>query len=115
MPVTYGRSVENGREETWGEVTGFTLAGDTLVFRITLLHPYRHYVETNGVWQKDDDELLCHLDFLNVTQGISGRYANIWLPDKQGGDNGLRRFSAHRTLVVLLQTNQPFDPSPVYP
>lgn len=116
MAVEYGRSMENGREETYGEITGFQIAGDTMIFRITLLNPYRHY--DFDVWPpvrlEPRDELLVHLDFWNVTDGTSGRYASIWLPEKEPGDNNLRRYSGFRKLQDLFQSVTPI-PSPVYP
>jgi hypothetical protein len=108
--VRYGKRVEdNGREESWAEDDDFTHAGDAYTVRITALYPYKQY-------SQGGDELLCHIDFLNVTAGVSGRFANVWCdarnPDEASGH--LRRHSCYRTLRRLLETAE-FIPSPIFP
>ena len=109
MPVTYGTAVENGREESYAEFDELQWRGDSYVVRVTALYPYKDYAN-NG------DDLLCHIDFMNVTQGISGRYANAVIParDFNEPDGHLRRHSAIRHLKWLVDNVQPVD-SPVFP
>lgn len=52
-------------------------AGDSYIIRVTAIPPYRDRVT---------DELNCHIDWWNVTQGTQGRWANVLLPAKQGGE-----------------------------
>lgn len=112
MPVTYGTATENGREESYAEFDELVYLGDSYVVRVTALHPYKD----SG--SADPDALLCHIDFMNVTQGISGRYENVWIPGRdfseQGGQGHLRRWSAIRAVKTLVDTVTPV-PSPVFP
>jgi hypothetical protein len=109
MAVAYGKTFEEetGRDESYAEFDELVWNGDSYVFRITALFPYKDYA--NG-----KDELYCHIDFLNVTQGTSGRFPNVWLPAREQGDANLRRFSAIRKLKDCI-TNDTAIPSPVYP
>lgn len=82
-----------------------TFGGDSYVVRVTATPPYR--TQTPG-------ELLCHIDWMNVTQGTQGRYENITLPAMRGGDNNQRRFS----MIRRFQNDRGRGvsvPSPVFP
>jgi hypothetical protein len=86
----------------WSEIDT-TRGGDAYIVRITALPPYRNRLT---------DELLCHVDWQNVTQNTSGRYANVTLPAKQGNEGRrgplLRHFVANRGRGIS-------TPSPVFP
>jgi hypothetical protein len=107
--VSYGTSIENGREEPYAEFDELVYQGDAYVFRVTALHPYKDYA--NG-----GDDLSCHIDFMNVTQGTSGRYANVIIAGRDFGEpqGHLRRWSAIRKLQDLITNDTPI-PSPVFP
>lgn len=82
-----------------------THGGDSYVVRITALPPYRNPAT---------DELLCHIDWMNSTQGTQGRYENVTLPAKTPADNNERSHS----MVRHFQTNRGQGvsvPSPVFP
>ena len=110
--VEYGTSFEplTNREESWAQDSDFTHAGDSYIVRITALYPYKTYKGPNG------DALRAHIDFINVTQGTSGRFADVQIdprnPNEASGH--LRRHSTYRTLRRLLQTRTP-TVSPVFP
>ena len=110
----YGKSFEDGREEAWAEATDYSFQGDSFIVRITALYPYKDYAN-------DSDELLVHLDYLNVTQNISGRYERVLIPSRANvpapqGEQALRRHSTYTLLTRLLATTTPdVMPSPVYP
>ena len=115
-PSTYGTSFEplTGRDESWAETTDYNFQGKSWIVRITALHPYKDFAN-NG------DELRAHIDVLNVTDGVSGRYADRQLPDRAANptpqnEQHLRRHSTYAKLNQLL-AQEPFDvtPSPVYP
>lgn len=110
MPVTYGTAIENGNEESYAEFDELVYQGDSYVFRVTALHPYK------DPQSMDPDALRCHIDFMNVTQGTSGRYADVWIDgrDPMEPDGHLRRWSAIRKLQDLVTNNTPI-PSPVFP
>ncbi|KKN01583.1 hypothetical protein LCGC14_1126320 [marine sediment metagenome] len=109
MAVTYGTATENGKEESYAEFDKLVWRGDSYVIRITALYPYKDYA--NG-----GDDLSAHIDFLNVTQGISGRFDNIIIPgrDQNEPEGHLRRFSAIRKLKDLVDNATPIA-SPVFP
>jgi hypothetical protein len=110
MAVIYGTTVENGRETTYAEFDELVYLGDSYVIRVTAIHPYKNLPG------EDPDALLCHIDFMNVTQGTSGRYANVIIParDPQEPQGHLRRWSAIRKLQDLVNNSIPIA-SPVYP
>ena len=82
----------------------FNNAGKVYNVRCTALPPYRN----------PDDTLNAHIDYDNITDGVSGRYANVVITAKLPGDNGRRRGPLLRDFVTLLGTG-PGDPSPVFP
>ena len=110
MPVTYGTAIENGRDESYAEFDELVYQGDAYVVRVTALAPYKDQQSV------DPDALLCHIDFMNVTQGTSGRYANVWIPGRDFGEpqGHLRRWSALRTVRDLVDNVTPIA-SPVFP
>jgi hypothetical protein len=65
-------------------------AGDSYVIRLTAIPPYRDQLT---------DELNCHIDWTNLTQGTNGRWSNVLLEAKVGpeGRRGpmLRYFNTH--------------------
>lgn len=113
-PAVYGTALENGRIEPYAEVDDYGQGGDVFLIRMTAIHPYKDYA--NG-----SDELLVHIDLWNQTTGVSGRWLNVLLPERNStpapqGEKTLRRHSLYfRINQLLAQT--PFDetPSPVYP
>lgn len=111
MPVTTGTSFEplTGRNEPYAEFDELMYRGDSYVLRVTALRPYKDYA--NG-----GDDLRCHIDFLNVTRGISGRFTDTIIPGRDFGepDGARRRHSTIRHLKWLVDNVTP-DPSPVYP
>ncbi len=117
MPFVRGESPEmtgrGMRNEPYVEATGeFSFQGDSYVVRCTALWPYKDY--RGNIGRGHADELHCHIDFMNVTQGTSGRFPNVWIPQRQAGDANLRRHSCFRLLRQLLVQQTPI-PSPVYP
>lgn len=106
--VRYGTSIEYGREESWAEDDDFTHAGDAYTVRVTALYPYKDYANNK-------DELHAHIDFMNVSQGVSGRFANVWIDERDPNEAAghLRRFSAYRTFRRLLGSQTPIA-SPVF-
>lgn len=110
MAVTYGTTVENGREESYVEFDELQWRGDSYVLRVTALFPYKDYDGANP------DALFCHIDFMNVTQGISGRWADTVIPGRDFGEpaGNLRRHSAIRHVKFLADNVVPIA-SPVFP
>lgn len=102
--INYGQDPITG--EAFAESDEFNFQGKTWMVRITAVPPYKDYA--NG-----GDELLVTIDFNNITDGIKGRYENVWLPAREPGDNNLRRHSLYRELPNLLGQVQPI-PSPIY-
>lgn len=117
MPVTYGTSRERTargmRSESWAELDGVSIGGDSFVIRVTAIWPYKDY--SGRIGRPNRDELHCHLDYWNVTQQIAGRYPSVWLEARGASDGDLRRFAAIRTLQRLMNDNtiQPIT-SPVF-
>lgn len=111
MAITYGTMLLDGREESYAESDEYTFAGDSYVVRFTAMFPYR---ERDGNFNPLNDKLRVTIDFMNVTQGTSGRYYDVFLPERGPGDNNLRRFSAYNAMNQLLATTTPI-PSPVFP
>ena len=116
MPVRYGRRRERdhrgqNRDEPTAEFDEMVWRGDSYVFTITALWPYK---EPNSA---DPDALLCHIDFMNVTKGTSGRFARRKIPgrDTSEPDGHLRRHSAMRRLKQLIRNGSRMRPSPIYP
>lgn len=111
MPLEYGTSFEplTGREEPWAQLDGINYQGNEYVIRMTALAPYKDYAQGS-------DALRCHIDFLNITQGISGRYEDTEIPgrDFQEPDGHMRRWSAIRHLQFLVDNVTPIA-SPVFP
>ncbi len=109
MALVYGTSIENGREESYAEFDELVWQGDSYVVRITPLYPYKDYANNN-------DSLLCHIDFMNVTQGTSGRYASETIPGRDANEpqGNLRRWSAIRHLKDRVTNSTP-TASPVFP
>jgi len=110
MPVTYGTALENGREESYAEFEELVYRGDSYLLRVTALRPYK------DPQSQDPDALRCHIDFLNVTQGVSGRYADVWIPGRDFNEpqGHLRRWSAIRKIRELVDNEVPVA-SPVFP
>lgn len=76
--------------------------GESFLVRVTALPPYRDPVT---------DELHCHIDFLNISKGTNGRFANILLPAKQGNEG--RRGPMTRFFQMAMAQQRAFIPSPV--
>ena len=103
MAVRTGYSDATNREP-FAELD-LTHGGDSYVVRVTAIPPYR--TATPG-------ELVCHIDYMNVTQGTQGRYENVTLPPIGPADNRQRRF----TMIRHFQANRGRGvsvPSPVFP
>ena len=106
--VDYGKSREGTRDEAYAEAEGFRHNGDLYKVRVTALYPYKDY-------KRGGDRLYCHLDYKNVTKNTVGRFANVWVDERDPNerDGHLRRHSTYRTLARLLDQQTP-DDSPVF-
>lgn len=103
MAVRHDNKGEDGTGMyPWAELDR-THAGKSYVVRVTAIPPYRDPVT---------DELLCHIDFLNATDGISGRWENVTLEAKQGGEG--RRGPMNRFFNTHIAGNTHIA-SPVFP
>ena len=80
-----------------------TFQGKTYNVRLTALPPYRNPLT---------DELNCHVDFINVTDGVSGRFENQVVPAKVGPER--RRDPFLRMFNQLIVQATPIA-SPVFP
>lgn len=111
MPVSYGTSFEEltGREEPWAQLDQINYQGNEYIIRVTALYPYKDY-------EAGSDALRCHIDFHNVTQGITGRWEDTEIParDLNEPQGNLRRWSAIRHLQFLVDNVAPVA-SPVFP
>lgn len=105
MAVRHNNLGEDGSGEfPYAEIDHMHL-GDSYVVRVTAIPPYRTALA---------DALLCHVDWMNVTQGTSGRYAAVTLPPKTPADNNQRRHSMLRFFTARRGSGSSI-PSPVFP
>ena len=109
--ITYGHAFEEltGRDESYAEFDELKWRGKSYVLRVTMLYPYKDYANNK-------DDLRCHIDFMNVSDGTSGRFHDVIIPGRNLNEpeGHLRRWSAIRKLKELVQEGTTV-PSPVYP
>lgn len=96
--------MSNGRDSDgfpYVETSVTNMAGDDYDLRFTVLGPRA----APGL------PLPVHIDFLRASDGVSGRYENVDLDTRQGGEDGP---ASVRRRVAPLLGNTPI-PSPVFP